>query len=57
MTDLWPDIGSFYTFPPRRTNCRHHIHNLHIRILNVNKLALLWGEAQKKIAYSYLKVT
>ena len=22
-----------------------------------NKLALLWGEAQKKIAYSYLKVT
>ena len=21
------------------------------------KLALLWGEAQKKIAYSYLKVT
>ena len=25
--------------------------------INVNKLALLWGEAQKKIAYSYLKVT
>ena len=24
---------------------------------NTNKLALLWGEAQKKIAYSYLKVT
>ena len=24
---------------------------------NVNKLALLWGEAQKKIANSYLKVT
>ena len=24
---------------------------------NYNKLALLWGEAQKKIAYSYLKVT
>ena len=24
---------------------------------NDNKLALLWGEAQKKIAYSYLKVT
>ena len=23
----------------------------------LNKLALLWGEAQKKIAYSYLKVT
>ena len=23
---------------------------------NINKLALLWGEAQKKIAYSYLKV-
>ena len=22
-----------------------------------NKLALLWGEAQKKIAYSYLKMT
>ena len=22
-----------------------------------NKLALLWGEAQKKIAYSYLKIT
>ena len=22
-----------------------------------NKFALLWGEAQKKIAYSYLKVT
>ena len=22
-----------------------------------NKLALLWGEAQKQIAYSYLKVT
>ena len=24
---------------------------------NDDKLALLWGEAQKKIAYSYLKVT
>ena len=24
---------------------------------NINKFALLWGEAQKKIAYSYLKVT
>ena len=23
----------------------------------LDKLALLWGEAQKKIAYSYLKVT
>ena len=26
-------------------------------ICRTNKLALLWGEAQKKIAYSYLKVT
>ena len=25
--------------------------------LMLNKFALLWGEAQKKIAYSYLKVT
>ena len=25
--------------------------------LKMDKLALLWGEAQKKIAYSYLKVT
>ena len=28
-----------------------------LAINNKNKLALLWGEAQKKIAYSYLKVT
>ena len=28
-----------------------------ISFIVVNKFALLWGEAQKKIAYSYLKVT
>ena len=27
------------------------------RSCKCNKFALLWGEAQKKIAYSYLKVT
>ena len=27
------------------------------RDCKINKLALLWGEAQKKIAYSYLKMT
>ena len=26
-------------------------------IARIDKLALLWGEAQKKNAYSYLKVT
>ena len=34
--------------------------NFEILALNkthLNKFALLWGEAQKKIAYSYLKVT
>ena len=25
--------------------------------IDIDKLALLWGEAQKKIAYIYLKVT
>ena len=33
------------------------LHCLHYLFMNLNKLALLWGEAQKKIAYSYLKVT
>ena len=28
-----------------------------VKILAVNKFALLWGEAQKKMANSYLKVT
>ena len=35
------------------------VNNFSPNILNLqtNKFALLWGEAQKKIAYSYLKVT
>ena len=28
-----------------------------VLFIEFDKLALLWGEAQKKIAYSYLKVT
>ena len=28
-----------------------------IIIISANKFALLWGEAQKKIAYSYPKLT
>ena len=28
-----------------------------VTTINVNKFALLWGEAQKKIAYSYPRVT
>ena len=37
---------------------RYHLKkNKVCRIYRQNKLALLWGEAQKKIAYSYLKVT
>ena len=37
---------------------KHHVltHKVICFIL-LNKLALLWGEAQKKIAYSYLKMT
>ena len=27
-----------------------------VTLSKIDKLALLWGEAQKKIAYSYLKV-
>ena len=34
----------------------HFIFSTHTNI-KLNKFALLWGEAQKKIAYSYPKVT
>ena len=41
--------------------CYHHPccyqYSSHYNKNIANKLALLWGEAQKKIAYSYLKVT
>ena len=33
------------------------LHRAEAEIESRDKLALLWGEAQKKIAYSYLKVT
>ena len=37
---------------------RHHHQHQHLQPgCREDKLALLWGEAQKKIAYSYLKVT
>ena len=37
--------------------CRGHHYMLSPLIIVIDKFALLWGEAQKKIAYSYLKVT
>ena len=44
------------------TTCRALRNYWKIRLLSISetykdKLALLWGEAQKKIAYSYLKMT
>ena len=49
----WPDPAVIYV-----SVCNVCVSDICI-ILNAicNKFALLWGEAQKKIAYSYPKVT
>ena len=56
---MMPIAGVDWTFHTGVTgNCYMYFNLLYDRSeLGVNKLALLWGEAQKKIAYSYLKVT
>ena len=49
-----PLLGSKGKLSPGR---RHHSGYIYLYTFSNNKFALLWGEAQKKIAYCYPKVT